>query len=202
MLIATITSHLAWYLARTGGLVAWGALSASVVWGLSLSTRVIQRKGMPAWLLDLHRFLATLALAFTALHLVALWADNYLYFGARELFVPMSSAWRPGAVTWGVLTMYGMAAIQLTSWTMRHLPRKFWHLVHLTSLPLFVAATVHGFQSGTDKTNVVVQWVCLTGITFVLFLLLFRLTAPRRASGRNRSRRQETDQRTSSPVAV
>ena len=74
-------------------------------------------------MLDLHKFLGTLSLVFVAVHLGALWADNYVHFGASELFVPMASTWRPGAVAWGIVAMYLLVAIQLTSWAMRRLPR-------------------------------------------------------------------------------
>ena len=92
-----------------------------------------------------------------------------------------STKWRPGAVTWGVVATYAMVAIQLTSWIMRKLPRKLWHTIHLTSFLLFGFATVHGFQSGADKSNLLVQWGALTGGTLVLFLLTFRILAPRKA---------------------
>jgi predicted ferric reductase len=179
---AELNKQLSWYVARAGGLVAWALVTASIVWGLALSTRLIRRRGVPAWLLDLHKFLGTLSLVFTGVHLFGLWADNFLYFGWSELFLPMKSkAFRPGAVTWGVIAMYAMVAIQLTSWVMRLLPRKLWHTIHLSSFLLFGFATVHGFQSGADKGNLLVQWAALTGGTLVLFLVTFRILAPRKA---------------------
>ena len=46
----------------------------------------------------------------------------------REMFIPMASVkWRPGAVTWGVVAMYAMIAIQLTSWIMRAAPKVVAH---------------------------------------------------------------------------
>ena len=71
----------------------------SVDTGLVLSGRLVRRRRLPAWILDLHRYLGTLTLAFLAVHLAALVADGYVDFDLRELFVPMASAWRPGAVT-------------------------------------------------------------------------------------------------------
>jgi hypothetical protein len=52
-----VTSQLWWYVARSGGLVAWATCTASIAWGLALSTRIVRKRGLPAWLLDLHRFL-------------------------------------------------------------------------------------------------------------------------------------------------
>jgi len=178
--LAELNPQLPWYIARSSGMVTWALVTASIVWGLALSTRLVRRRGVPAWLLDLHRFLGTLSLVFLGVHLVALYADSYVHFGPRELFVPMATSWRPGAVAWGIAGMYLMAAIQLTSWSMRRIPRRLWHLVHLSSFPLFVVATVHGFESGADKANTAVQWLALTGATLVLFLTVFRVLAPRK----------------------
>jgi predicted ferric reductase len=170
-----VDSKLAWYTARSSGLVAWAVVTASIVCGLVVSTRLIRRRGVPGWFLDLHKFLSTLTVLFVAVHLFALWADNFVYFGPRELFVPMASSYRPGAVAWGLAAFYLLVAIQLTSWSMRWLGRRVWHAVHLTSFPLFVFATVHAFTSGADNTNVAVQWVALTGAVLVIFLVTFRL---------------------------
>jgi len=186
---AAMNSKLAWYGARASGLIAWAVVTASILWGLAVSTRLIKRKGVPAWCLDLHKFLGTLSVLFVAVHVFALWADTFVYFGPRELLVPMASPWRPGAVAWGIAATYLLVAIQLTSWTMRRLPRKLWHTVHLASFPMFVFSTVHGFTAGADYMNVAVQWGALTGALLVIFLLTFRFSSPRRSSKAARSAR-------------
>jgi predicted ferric reductase len=176
-----VTSHLAWYVARSAGVLAWALASASIIWGLALSTRLIRRRGAPAWLLDLHRFLGVLTIVAVGVHLLGLWADSFVYFGWREMFVPMGSEWRPVAVLWGVVATYCLIAIQLTSWAMRRLPRKLWHSVHMTSAVVFVASTVHAFQAGTDAMNTLVQWLAFTGTIVIWFFLVFRVLADRRS---------------------
>ena len=180
-MLAELNPQLAWYAARSSGLVAWALVTASILWGLALSTRLIQRRGVPAWLLDLHRFLGMLSLVFVGVHLVALWADSYAYFAWSELFVPMASRYRPGAVAWGIVATYLLIAIEVTSWLMRRISRRVWHAVHLSSFGLFITASVHGYQAGADRGALTVQWLALTGGTLVLFLVLFRLLAPRRS---------------------
>jgi predicted ferric reductase len=199
---AALNSQLSWYAARASGLVAWGVVTLSILWGLALSTRLLRRKGVPAWLLDLHKFLGTLSIVFVAVHVVALVADNYVYFGPRELFVPFASAWRPGAVAWGIAATYLLVAIQLTSWMMKRLPRRLWHRVHLMSIPMFVLSTVHGFTSGADNTNLAVEWVAVTAGLAVFLLVGFRLVAPRRtlrSIGRPGVRRVTTVEREQQP---
>jgi hypothetical protein len=83
-------------------MVAGVLIGLTLVWGLLLTTKVIPRKGMPAWLTDMHRMLGGLAVAFLGLHLVALFLDSYAHFAWSELFVPFQSAYRAGAVAWGL----------------------------------------------------------------------------------------------------
>ena len=174
-----LDQHLWWYMARSGGLVAWWTVSASVLWGLAVSTRLIRRRGLPAWLLDLHRFLGALSAVFTAIHVAGLVADSYVHFGPSEILVPLASKWHPLAVAWGVVGLYLLAAIEVTSLVMKRLPRRWWRAVHLTSFALFVASTGHALSAGTDRRNPAVQWSALAiGAAFV-FLVVYRQLAAR-----------------------
>jgi hypothetical protein len=67
---------------------------------------------------------------------------------------------------------------------MRRLSRKLWHAVHMSSFPMFVLATVHGFASGADSRDLAVRWVALTGILLVAFLAGFRLLTPKPRTAR------------------
>lgn len=141
---------LTWYVARSGGIVAWCLLALSLILGLALSSRVFGKKVSPAWILSVHRYLGGLSVIFTAVHVVAIMLDDFVEFGVTEVLVPWASTWRPGAVAWGIVAMYLMVAIELTSFAMKRLPRRLWRGVHWMSAPLFLTATVHGYQAGSD----------------------------------------------------
>lgn len=176
-----VTDKLAWYVARASGIVAWATVTASILWGLSLSSRLVRKRGVPAWLLDLHRYLGTLSLVFVIVHLGGLWADNFVYFGWQELFVPRKSPWKTAAVTWGIVALYFLVAIQVTSWFMRHMPRRLWHAIHLSSIGLWITATVHTFLAGQDRHNTLLQWFVVGSTILVLQLTLFRVMTLRTA---------------------
>lgn len=176
------SEKLMWYVSRSSGMIAWAMVTASILWGLALSSRLVRKRGIPAWLLDLHRYLGTLSLVFTVVHVLGLVGDNYTYFGWSEVFVPMASAWQPGNVAWGVAAVYVLVAIQLTSWMMRRMPRAVWHAIHLSSIVLFVTATVHGWRAGTDHRNRLVQWFALTGLVLVVALIAYRISTLRARS--------------------
>lgn len=176
-----VTDKLSWYVARSSGIVAWATVTASILWGLALSSRLVRKRGTPAWLLDLHRYLGTLSLVFVLIHLGGLWADNFVYFGWQELLVPMSSPWKPGAVAWGIVAFYLLVAIQVTSWLMRHIKRTVWHAIHLTSIGLWITATLHTFLAGQDRHNTLLQWFVVGSTILVLQLTAFRLITLRSA---------------------
>lgn len=171
-----------WYLSRASGIVAWAVLAASVLWGLALSTKFVQRRGIGPWLTDLHRFLGALSVLFTVAHLAGLVADNYVHFGARELLVPMASSWKPGPVTWGVVALYLLVAIEVTSLAMKRLPRRLWRHVHRSSFVLFWVASWHAVVAGTDVPNPAYRWAAIAVTAAVMFLTLFRVLLPGRGS--------------------
>lgn len=159
LLAAALDPKFAWYVSRAAGLMTWALCAASIVWGLMLSSKAVRRRGLPAWLLDLHTFLGTLAVIFAGLHIGGLVADNYTHFSWKEVLLPMGSPWRPGAVSWGIVAFYMLIAIQVTSMMRRRLPKRMWHAIHLGSFPLFLMGTLHGILAGSDWTSQVVRWV-------------------------------------------
>jgi methionine sulfoxide reductase heme-binding subunit len=174
-----------WFASRASGMVLWLILAASVGWGLAVSGRVLRRKGLPAWMLDLHKHLGTLAGWFTAVHLYALWADSYVTFGWRELFIPMASGWKPGAVTWGIVAFYLLVIVQGSSLIMKRLPRKLWHRVHLLSVPLFVTGSLHGIFAGSDWGNTAVRSTAIVVGTSLVWIATLRIAKPTKADRQN-----------------
>jgi predicted ferric reductase len=176
-----LASQTWWHLARTAGLAAWALITASVLWGLLLSTRVLGRRPTRPWLLALHRYLSALAIGATAVHLFALLADSFVQFRVVDLVVPMASPWRPGAVAWGIVAIYLLVLIEITSLVGDRLPRRVWWSIHLTSFVVFALSTLHGLQAGTDASNSLVRIVMVVGIAEVVFVLGVRLVYRRRA---------------------
>jgi predicted ferric reductase len=174
-----------WYLARATGYVAWALVTTSVITGLLLSTRLTNGRPTPAWTLDLHRFLAGTAVAFTGLHIVGLVADNYLHFGPGDILVPFASSWRAGAVALGIIAMYLLAAVEISSLLMRRLPRHLWRGIHLSSYITFWLATFHLLTAGTDAGHPASRVATAVVIAAVVFLTLVRTL-----SGKGGGRRQ------------
>jgi sulfoxide reductase heme-binding subunit YedZ len=170
-----MTAHLSWYAARAAGVVAWALLAASIAWGLGLSGRMFAgRRPRPAWVLDLHRYLGGLATVFVGLHVAFVVADSYVHFGLADVLVPFASAWRPGPVAWGVVALWLLLAVELTSLARRRLPRALWRRVHYASVPLFALATMHGVTAGTDVRTPLAAVCVVAVVAFVAALVAAR----------------------------
>jgi DMSO/TMAO reductase YedYZ heme-binding membrane subunit len=150
-------TQLWWYTARAGGIVAWAVVSASVVWGLLLSSKASVpgrgRRLRPNWMLDLHRFLGGTAVVFTVVHVISIIGDSYVHFGLAEVLVPLTGTWHPVAVAWGIVAFYAMVAVETTSLLRKHLSKRAWRLTHMLSFPLFAFSTIHALSAGTDRSN-------------------------------------------------
>ena len=179
-----MTEHLWWYTARAGGLVAWGLVVASCTWGLllALRARVLGFRPTAAWTLSLHRWLSALAVTFTAVHVLALLADDFVGFGVVDVLVPFATSWHPVAVAWGIVGMYLLAAIEITSLLRARMRARTWRSVHLLSYVLLGVTTIHLLTAGTDSTTVVPEALAVVGGMIAVFgstLLLTWRSAPR-----------------------
>jgi predicted ferric reductase len=168
-----MNNQLWWYFARSGGIVAWALLAGSVLWGLALSTKVLRGRPRPNWILDLHRFLGGMALLFTGIHVVSLIMDSYVHFGLLEVLVPFTGSWHPVAVAWGVISLYLLIAVELTSLARKRISKRAWRMTHYLSFPLFLLTTVHALSAGTDRSTLPLRWsviavsALITALTFV-----------------------------------
>jgi predicted ferric reductase len=170
-----------WLAIRGSGLTAWALLTAVVVWGLLLRTRLLGRFAAPAKLLDLHRWLGALALAFLGAHLALLMIDPAVKFTLTQILIPGTAPWQTTAVGLGTIAFWVMIPVAVVG-RLRHRMGKagnVWfkrsHLIAYAAWPL---ATAHYVLAGTDA---LAQWslaMLFTGITLVVTLLLARGFVP------------------------
>jgi predicted ferric reductase len=181
-----VSGQLPWYVARSSGLVSWGLLAASVLWGLALSTKILGRNPRPNWILDLHRWLGGLALVFLTVHVVALLGDQYVHFGVVDVALPMATSWHPGRVAWGVVGMYLLIAVEITSLLRSRIPRAIWRRTHYLSFPLFVVATIHGLEAGTDTKRQLARVTAIVVASVVAGLTVARIFERQPANSQDR----------------
>ncbi|MEQ8840391.1 MAG: ferric reductase-like transmembrane domain-containing protein [Acidimicrobiales bacterium] len=184
-----------WYLARASGVVAWLILTASVLWGIVLATDLFSATRRPAWLLDLHRWLGALVVGFTAIHIAALVADSYVQFSVADIAVPLASDYKTGAVAWGVLAMWLLVAVEVSSLVMKRIPRRIWRGIHRASAATFWMASLHGTYAGTDAPNRLYAITSIVAAVAVMLALLYRLITAGARKPERSSPRKDHDAR-------
>jgi predicted ferric reductase len=164
-----------WYLTRMLAVSAYLSLSLSVIFGL---LRTIARRARESlgWMVDeLHQVLATLTGVLVVGHLVTLAKDAFIPFSISNLLLPGDQPYRPFAVDLGVLSLYTMIALLLSSWFKRQLPYGFWRVLHYISFATFVLVTLHGWQAGSDVDEPWMRALYGAATIAVAFLLLMRM---------------------------
>jgi cytochrome b561 len=163
-----------WILLRAAGIGAYLMLFMSVAWGLVATTSIVTKRVSKPAANMFHQFTATTGLVLLAVHLGILLIDAYMPFQVLDLLVPMRSTFRPVAITAGVIAMYSVVAVTVSSWMRKKLSTKVWRGIHLLAVPAFTLALAHGVFSGTDTER---WWMwgmyALTGL-LVVFLVLVR----------------------------
>jgi methionine sulfoxide reductase heme-binding subunit len=143
-------SGVAWYVARSSGIVAYLLLSGSVVIGVLMAGRA--RFTWPRFAVEeVHRFLAILTGVFIALHGGALLLDTVVPFSLAQELVPFTAGYRPFAVGLGVVAAELTAAVGISNALRSRLPHGVWRRVHYLTLAVWGFATLHGLLAGTDR---------------------------------------------------
>lgn len=174
--LAAHSDSLAWYSSRILGFVAYGALAVSVIYGLLLSTGLLDRIAHRAVSLTLHQDLSAIAIGATALHGAMLALDTYVPQTVRQLVIPFAGPYRPEWVGVGQIALYLMAMVYGSFYVRRRIGQRAWRMLHYTTLLVFVGATVHGLMSGTDTPAAWAFWAYTTASLAVIFLLGYRIT--------------------------
>ncbi len=184
-----MSTHFWWYLSRASGIVAWAMLTASVMWGIFLSTKMLRGRKRPAWVLDLHKWLAVLTMIFLTLHIAALMLNSYSTFTVADVLLPFHSSYQISptafggrlAVAMGVLSMWALVVVEGTSLAMKRMARSTWHSIHLASYGIFWIGSIHGLLVGTDASHLLYIWSSVATLAMVAFASAYRVLTKKRS---------------------
>ena len=196
--------RLPWYLTRITALLAYLALTGSVVYGLLLSTKILDRIAHRAVSFTLHQDLSSIGLALALVHAAVLMIDRSVPYSPLEVIVPFSGPYRPIWVGIGQLTL-GITMVVLFSFYVRkRIGQPNWRRLHYLSFVAWLGATVHGLMSGSDTQA---SWVFLGYVVMsaiVVFLLTYRIAlamATRRTAASPRTAATSAAAAATSPAA-
>ena len=181
--------NVTWFLIRGSGIAAFVLLTASVAWGLMVSTKLFGRTVKAKGLQWIHESLGIAAVVATVLHLGALWADEFIEFTVVDLLVPGASEWEPMATALGIVAFWSLLVVTFSFYVKRWIGQSAWRTIHYLAFGSYTAALVHGVAAGTDTGN---PWMAgmyigsaiLVGLLTVVRILLARAPAARSAPTR------------------
>jgi predicted ferric reductase len=164
-------------IARATGISAYLLLVLLVVLGLLLSrpSRTRVARPSPATRIRLHIVLAALTLALTIAHIVVLATDRFAGVGWRGASLPMQSAYRPAAVTLGVLGAWAGLVVGSTALLAGHLPQRLWWRVHKVAIVALLLVWLHGVLAGGDTA--MLRWLYLSTGGLIAVVALSRYAA-------------------------
>ena len=143
-----------WYAARAAGIAAYLLLTVVVALGVAMAGRAPGRrwKRWPMFAVeDVHRAGGLLVGSFIALHVGAIAIDSFLPFSLSQLAIPLTSHYRPVWTALGIVAAELLLALAITNRYRGRMPRRWWRAAHYANFAVWIAATLHGLGSGTDR---------------------------------------------------
>ena len=170
-----MSPHFWWFLSRAAGMTALALSLLSVTTGLAISGRLSTKRLRLPWSNDLHRYLSSLTLGFLVLHVVSLAFDSYAPFGVAAMLVPGSAPFRPWAVTFGILALYSLLIIDITSRFRSKLKQRTWRMFHMFSAVVYVCSLIHALTAGPDTGLPWVRYAIVAVVVLDIDLLVRRI---------------------------
>ena len=171
-------STITWDTARAGGFAAYILLTLAVTAGLILRNRWQSDRWPRLITNELHGYLSLLGLVFIAVHVAALTVDPFTHFGLKAIVVPFASHYRPLWMGLGIVSLYLLLSVWLSTRLRRQIGHRLWRQIHLLALLVYAAATVHGLGAGSDTRTVWAMAIYALSVAVVGGLTARRLLVP------------------------
>jgi sulfoxide reductase heme-binding subunit YedZ len=139
-----------WIGARAAGVTALLALAASVLFGLLMSTGLLDTRLPRRQAVEVHRWLSTVTLALIAGHALLLLGDGAVRFDLIDVVVPFASTYRPAAVGLGGIAALAALIVHGSFALRRRLGARAWRRLHQLSFAALALAIAHGAWAGSD----------------------------------------------------
>lgn len=181
MLFSRVTgfslSPLMWYLTRSAGVSLYVTLWLTMVLGLGITTRALDRFGGRGLVFSIHSFATQLSVGFLAFHLMTLVANPYDAYSVRMIFVPFQSGWREPWTGFGVIGAYLFVVVAGSYSIRRFTGFRFWRVIHYLSIPLYATALAHAIGSGSDSAPLWAKGLYTLSALPIIWMIGVRVTS-------------------------
>ena len=181
-------SRLPWVATRLVAFLSYFAITGSVLYGLLLSTKILDAIAHRPVSFALHQDLAAIGLGLAGVHAVLLGLDATVPFSLGDMLIPFVAPYRPLWVGVGQLTLYLVAVVTASFYLRRRIGQRAWRLLHYLTFLSFAGATTHGILSGSDSGTAWAWWSYVGATALVIFLTGYRIVTGITASRERASR--------------
>lgn len=181
-------SELIW-LSSMLALLGVGMLTVSAVFGNLLAEQITQKfKLTKGQAFKYHRLISTLGVVLLLLHPIPLvFAQETTGVGIASIFVPFLAEKKITIIAVGVLAMYVLLVVLLSSLYRQYLSAKAWRVLHYGSYLFFGLGFWHGLSiSDSFEANSEVSWldpkkiILEVEVVILLLLVVWRIAIHRR----------------------
>jgi methionine sulfoxide reductase heme-binding subunit len=173
-----VVNHFWWLASRASGVVALLLVTISVGIGLTMSAKLMRRRGLGPKLLAVHEQTALAGLIAIVIHGVTLLGDPWLHPSLAGISVPFAMAYRTFYTGLGVLGGWLAALLGLTYYVRRKIGPALWRKAHRATVVVYLLGVIHTLGAGTDAPTSWLRWfLVITGVPIVA-LFLRRVVAP------------------------
>lgn len=186
-MINTLTMKLIpWYIIRISGLASLGLLILLMFLGIGHITGFTYRFIEPIKAWALHKLIA-IGLGFTvSVHIITLLFDKYIPFSIPQILIPFTSNYYNNttlfginfsaiAVTTGIIAMYGIVLIIISSLGLINSKKLLWRNLHYVSYAVMIFAFFHALTTGTDLKNGLLRFIVITIFIVLIIAIMFRV---------------------------
>jgi predicted ferric reductase len=168
-------ASLPWLVERLAGFLAYFALAGSVVYGLLLSTKILDVIAHRPITFNLHQDLASVGLGLAGVHGVLLGLDKTIPFSLTQIAVPGLAPYAPLGVAAGQIAFYLTAMVIASFYVRRTIGQRTWRVLHYLTFFAFIGATAHGLAVGSDSGSAWAWWIYVGATVAVTFLFSYRV---------------------------
>lgn len=189
------SNHIWWLASRASGIVALMLLTYTVLVGLMMGGKLVQRaagrpgKGSLAikHLLQSHEYTSLAALIAIVVHGVTLLGDAYLHPTLGQLAIPFTIGYRSFYTGLGIIGGYVAALLGLSFYLRSRIGTARWKKLHRWTIAAYAMSVVHALGAGTDAASSWFEIPVLASAGVVAVVFLVRMSSVGRKRGVKRA---------------
>ncbi|MBJ7459085.1 MAG: ferric reductase-like transmembrane domain-containing protein [Thermoleophilaceae bacterium] len=179
------TQHIWWLASRASGIVAIVLLTYTVLAGLMMGGKLVQRlTGRPGrgglavkQLLQTHEMTSIAALIAIGVHGVTLLGDSYLHPTLSQLAIPFTIDYRSFYVGLGIIGGYLALALGLSFYIRGRIGTSRWKKLHRFTIAAYALSVGHALGAGTDAGSAWFNYPLLASAGLVVLMFVVRVSS-------------------------